>query len=266
MIHKRSSAASIRLAKFLLPGLLALLISACSGGMSQRNVQPFTSDLELWPDLYRQNFAKFSTFIGKAELSIESPQLSGNVSLTTHWVNPDKLFLKAEGPLGVDVGKIFLGPNRFVWYNQYENHFTSGSVNDPYLNRFLQTTFTFQDLRSAMLGRAPEIYETLFLTDRTHGIFTARVDDIEYRYLVNPATGLLESCEMVRDGRVFLKQKFQRYQTIDGVYLPGIITITLIDQQERISIFYKDIKLNKPVNAEAYVIEIGPKVEQLNLE
>ncbi len=248
---------------------VALFLAGCAGGVAQsgnaRPIKPFLEALEVWPDAYRQNFERIQSFYGKAKLSVESESFNGNASLQTHWQRPEKLFMKVEGPLGLDVGEIFVGPSRFIWYNQHENHFLSGSVDDPYLNRFMQTTITFKDLKFAALGYAGNWEEPLQLQDGLHGIFTTMIDDIEYRYIVNPETGLLESVEALRDGRAFVRQDFKNYRIIDGVYVPMIVQFTMLDQKERITIFYREIALNQPVDLQQLTIQISSKVEQLNV-
>jgi hypothetical protein len=52
---------------------------------------------------------------------------------------------------------------------------------------------------------------------------------------------------------------------VNGFYVPQLIQITLPEQKERISVFYNDMEINKPIDPSKLVIEISPKVEQLNL-
>ncbi len=251
------------------------LMSGCAGGVKSsgvgvavENVAPFVTSLDEWPAKYRQNFQNILTFQGKARLTLESPNGGGNVSTKTVWGRPDKLFMKAEGPLGLDVGKIFVGEKRFIWYNQYENHFTAGSLDDPYLNRFLQTNITFSELKQTVLGYAGQVEDSLTLIDRANGVFTSahrNDDDIYYRFIVNPELGLLEAVEALRQSRVFMRQDFKNYRVIDDIYLPTLIRITMLDQRERVSIFYKSIALNKPLDPDEFAIKISSKVEQLNL-
>lgn len=243
-----------------------VLLSACSGGIKQQTmVKPFLTGLETWPEVYRQNFQAMNSFSGKARVTIESPQFSGNVSVETYWTRPDRLYIQAEGPLGIDVGKIYVGSSRFIIYNQHENHFTSGSVDDPYLNRIWLTNFTLKELKFAALGYAVQAEEPLQLTDEFHGVFLSREDDIQHRFVVNPESGLLERCESIRDTKVFMQQEFKNYKIVNGFYIPQLIQITLLEQKERISVFYNDMEINKPIDPAKLVIEISPKVEQLNL-
>ncbi len=81
--------------------LFSFLLMACAGGgVRNLRVKPFLETLDSWPEEYRSNFQQIRSFSGKARLSIESEQFNGNVSLKTNWVQPDKLYLQAEGPQG----------------------------------------------------------------------------------------------------------------------------------------------------------------------
>ena len=250
------------------------MLSGCAGsrqsglGSGSSNLPPFVVSLDDWPERYRQNFENLRTFHGDARLTVESEQFGGNVDLETVWRSPDKLFLKAEGPLGLDIGKIFVGQERFIWYNQYENHYTAGNLSDPYLNRFLQTNITLEDLKYTVLGYTGQIADNVRLVDSTHGVFESvdRYDDeISYRFVVNPKSGLLETVEALRQNRPYMRQDFRNYRIFDGIYMPGIVQVTMLDQRERVSIFYKSIKVNGPVAPHEYTIEISSKVEQLNV-
>lgn len=243
-----------------------LFFSACSGTAKQQSVvKPFLTGLETWPEMYRQNFQAMNTFSGKARVTIESRQLSGNIDVESYWIRPDKLFFQVEGPLGIDVGQTYVGASRFIVYNQHENHFTAGKINDPYLNRVWLTNFTLKDLKYASLGYAIQAEQPLRLVDEFHGIFTSQVDNVEYRLIVNPEKGLLERCESIRDGRVFMQQEFKNYTVINGFFVPQLIQITLLDQKERISIFYSRMEINKPIDPAKMAIDISTQVEQLNV-
>lgn len=247
-------------------GFILLLAAGCAGTQKKYDiVKPMSAGLDTWPEVYRQNFQAMNSFHGNARVTIESQQFSGNVSMEVSWIRPDKLYIQAEGPLGIDVGKIYVGASRFIIYNQYNNHFTSGSVDDPYLNRLWLTNFSLQELKYAVLGYAAQAERPLRLSDEFHGVFTAQDEEIEYRFIVNPERGLLERCEILRDGRVFMQQDFKKYKSVNGFYVPQIIQITMLEQKERLSIFYEDMQINKQLDARAFVIDVNSKVQQLNL-
>lgn len=246
---------------------ILIFVASCGGSKQMVQVDPFLTNLGDWPFAYQQNYQQVNTFKGKARMTIESEQFSGNVSVNTTWSNPEVLFLQADGPLGINVGKIFIGQNRFLIYNQYSNYFSSGSVEDDYLNRFLVTNFTLNDVKVSALGKAiiPEGVSPE-LIDARNGIFQARDDAFQYRYIVNPRSGLLESCEVRRLSSVFIKQDFQNYRVVNGVYMPSLIRITMPEQKERLTIFYNEMEINIPVDPTTYAIEVNSQVKQLNLD
>jgi hypothetical protein len=244
---------------------LLLYLFGCSGGIKTRISKPVVSNIADWPQQFEANFSKISTLEGNARLTIETPAFSGHISLKTYWISPDTFFIQAEGPLGLDVGKMFIGETRFIIYNQFENQYLSGSIDDEFLGKFLQTDIYLKDLRQAILGRPLTHYPSLTLTDANHGIFRKRIGSVDYRYVVNPATGLLERWEKLQNDQIQVLQEFKNYHQLDQVYLPYLVQITLPREQQRISVFYKEIILNNPIDSKTYTIEIGPKVKQLNL-
>ena len=255
----------MRFSYFYIVFLFFLYLLGCTGGTRTRISQPVVKDISNWPQQFEANFLKISTLEGNGRLSIETPQFSGHISLKAYWISPDTFFIQAEGPLGLDIGKMFIGESRFILYNQFENQYLSGSVNDEFLGKFLQTDIYLKDLRQATLGRPLSYLTSLTLTDPNHGIFRKRIGSVDYRYVVNPATGLLERWEKLQNDRIQILEEFKNYRQIDDVYLPYLIRVTLPLEQQQISIFYKEIVLNNPIDSKIYTIEIGPKVKQLNL-
>lgn len=247
------------------PMVVALTWLGCAGPISRSVTKPFVESLEDWPLQYQKNMQRISSFVGKARLTIESPQFSGHLSVTTYWVKPDTFFLKAEGPLGLDMGKIFVGKRRFIVYNQFENQFISGSVDDAYVNRFLNTDIELAQLKQALIGQAPIGANAVRLTDARKGIFSARDSHYEYRFQVNPRTGLVEKWEALQDGKVLFRQEFKNYHSVEGVYMPRIITFTLAERKERLSVYYKEIQINQRIDPSVYTIKVDPKVQQLNV-
>jgi len=255
---------SLRKSAFLLLAGLLLLSLGCAGPLRKGVRQPFVRDISLWPEAYTQNYSKIRSFVGKARFTIESPEYSGHVGVKTYFAAPDTLFIHAEGPLGVDVGKIFIGPHRFIVYNPYNNNFVSGSLTDPYINNFLQTDIRLNELKTAAMGLLPLPSQGLRLSDPENGVFSYRREKELYRYTVNPVTGLLDKFEIVKQGKVVVLQEFKNYQKIGGLFMPALIRLTLPQKTERLSIFYQKLEVNVPIDSQTYSLLIGPKVKQLN--
>jgi hypothetical protein len=244
---------------------ISILLMDCAVGFKHKKIQPFVSSLGDWPLKYQTNNDQIHTFKANARFTIESASYSGHLSLKTYWIQSDTLFLQAEGPLGLDVGKIFVGKSRFILYNQFNNNFVSGSIDNPFLSKFFQTNLSLRELKQSILGRPPFPSAKIRLIDPINGIFSVNLGLNEYKYYVNPVTGLLEKWENIENGQVLVREQFKKYKEIDGIFIPGFIQIYLPLENERVSISYKDIELNNPIKNSIYTIEIGPKIKQLNL-
>ncbi len=244
---------------------LLALIAGCAAPLKRQTIAPFVREPARWPEAYQNNFRRIHTFEGTARLTIESPRVNGHVNIRVIWVAPDTLFVQAEGALGINVGKIFIGKQRFIIYNEYDNQYIAGELSNRYLARFLDTDFSLHDLQSALLGKPPIPLSGLQPADTSRGIFTRQEGEVKYRLVVDPQTGLLEKWEMIRRGRVVARMAFQRYRNQDGIYLPRLIRFTRPEYQERITVFYKTIQINRPIPPKHYTITIKAKAKQLNL-
>ncbi|NOX37397.1 MAG: DUF4292 domain-containing protein [Calditrichaeota bacterium] len=243
---------------------MALLFS-CAAPLKRSAPPVLTTQIHQWPERYQANYQQIHTFEGTARLTVESPQVNGHVNIRVIWIDPDTLFVQAEGAFGVNVGKIFIGKRRFLIYNEYDNQYIAGELTNAYIARFLNTDFSLKDLQAALLGKPLAPVSGARLVDAKRGVFALKAGSVKHRYKVDPETGLLEKWEMLRDGRVIVRMEFQRYRKQNGIYFPGLIRLTQPERQERITVFYKTLMFNRPINPARYRITIDPRARQLNL-
>jgi hypothetical protein len=234
----------------------------CSSSNFSKKPSLDLSTLVNWPTIYKKNFSLLKNLQSKSRLSIESSDLSTNVNVKLIYIYPDSLYLKAEGILGLDLGEIFIGNKRFILYNQFNNQFVAGSMDEEYYNTFLQTNFTFKQIKNAVIGYIP-IPENIKLIDETNGIFSATVENSRWKFVVDKQSGFLKNFEIIEQGKVVLRQEFKRYRSINGLVIPGLIRIIVPNRMEMVSFFHKDLVVNDILNSKQYRIEIGPKVKQL---
>lgn len=215
-----------------------------------------------WPAVYKSNFVRLKNLQSKARLTVESAALSTNATVKLIYMSPNTLYLEAEGLLGIDLGKIYIGKKRFIIYNQFNNNFVSGSLDEKYYNNFLQTKLTFRQIKNAVVGLVP-IPDNIELADEPHGIFSALVNGVKWRFEIDKSSGFLNKFEKIENGKVILREEFKRYRLLNGVLIPALIRIILPVEREMVSVFHKDLKINSDLDPDSYKIKIGPKVKQL---
>jgi hypothetical protein len=218
--------------------------------------------LQNWPALYQENYRNFQTLKSEARISLESAQLATNFNVNLIYSAPDTLFVQAEGPFGLDIGKIFIGRERFILYNQFNNQFLSGSLDDEYYNTFLETELTFREIRNGFIGYT-QLPENLLLAEERHGIFLAAVDGKKWRFTVNVETGTLKTFEIIENDQVIFRQELLSYIESEGIVFPRFIRMILPHKKEMVAIYHKNIKINQAIDKQSYSIEVGPKTKQL---
>jgi hypothetical protein len=254
--------------KYLTYGMLlfCLLFSwRCASHSIPRTAPLKFNSLSQWPLFYRENHNRLKSLKSEARISLESPTMASSVTVALIFTTPDTLFLQAEGFLGIDLGKIFIGKNRFIIFNQFNNQFIAGALDDPHYNIFLESNITLQQLKNAFIGFVP-LPADLTLLDEKAGLFISHMDQQELRYRVNRQNGNLEQMEIYQDGEIILKQEFKNYFSAKGLFFPRITRIILPQRKEMVAIFHKNIKINEAIDKNSYFIEIGPKTKQLIID
>ncbi|GAB4338335.1 MAG: hypothetical protein Kow0037_22230 [Calditrichia bacterium] len=240
----------------------SLLWWNCAGSRGPLSGAPSEQGLENWPVRYKAEFHTIKTWKSKANLSIETPEFASTFTAGFVYAAPDSLLLKAEGPFGIDLGEIFIGKTRFILHNQFHNQFLCGDLREEYYNTFLQTRFTLQQLKNALLGYIP-VPDDIKLTDPRHGIFLARVENTQWRFEVDPKSGRLKKFEIREEGMPVLQQTFERYRKINGHTVATLTRLTIPGARQQISVHHRNIRLDEPLNPEEYRIVIGTKATQL---
>jgi hypothetical protein len=241
---------------------ILILSLGCSPIITRKSPKLNCPSLSDWPGVYQQNSRFIKSLKSKAMITLESPNFANNFTVDVIFTAPDTLFMQAEGPLGIDLGKFFIGNDRFIIYNQFNNQFLAGSLDEEYYNTFLETNLTLRQLKEAFIGNTI-LPESIKLIDKNQGIFIALIDSDKWQYKIDPTNCLLKKWEIFQNGQLSLKQEFDNYVSIAGLVLPRKIRITLPQKQEMIAIYHKNIEINQKIDKNSYHIEIGPKTKQL---
>ena len=244
---------------------IILTLSACSPRAIYKPVHVKFDSITNWPAYYEAVYQALRTIESKARISIESTDLATNITVDLLYAAPDTLFLQAEGPFGLDLGKIFIGKDRFILYNQFNNQFITGSLHDEYYNTFLQTDFSFSDLKNAFIGMAP-LPGNATLVDSEKGVFVTSRENQRWLYTVDRTSGNLTLFEIEEQGQVIFRQEFLNYSNIEGLIFPRFTKVLLPQKKEMVAIYHKNIKINQKVDKARYSIEISPKTKQLIIE
>jgi len=246
--------------------LLVLVLLGCSA--SKKSVR---KNLELsYRDLMQQNVSwqeAIHSLQGKARIVLDSPQYSGNFDAEILIKGADSLLLSVNGPFGMDVGKVFIGRNRFVFYNQVNNQFYAGDKSIFEDRNFLQFPLKIKELRDIFSARdrfdvlKRDLYE---IRDDQYYI-EASNGKMNYKMWFSPYYLHISRIEYYDEERLLFYKEYSQFKELNGIYFPMAIDFVRPRERQAVSIFYRDLKLNQPIEDALFEIKISDSARQIDL-
>ena len=211
--------------------------------------------------------ASFITFEGSANITLDSPQYSGNFGADVLMNRSDSLLITITGPMGIKLWKVFLGPNRFVFYNQMMNQFMSGSLEDYEDTNFMQFPLEISQLRNIFAAREDFNILELSTYESKDGYYylESEKDHLKYRIWFDPAILMIKKVEYFDGKKLVFFKEYDQFEKFDGVYFPRVINFVRPDEKQGLSIYYDEININKVFQPESFDIRISDSAKQIKI-
>ena len=227
---------------------------------------------EISPDLLisgiRQHAARLKTFQGRARLTFVSPKGSFGGSLKISVKNPDSLWIKVEGPLGIDLLTGRLGGGQALFYNPWENIAYKGSIKEIQKNGILPFDMDLSNLMHGVIGLLVPDEKMLDSLDYFFTRGNKYILDIgnKEKVWVEPVGPVVSRWEMKNtDGKILWSWEGKEFKEKKGICLPRIIKITHYRFREQITLFYETVKTNQSMKNGWSNIRIPEGVDTIEL-
>ncbi|MBD3225853.1 MAG: DUF4292 domain-containing protein [Caldithrix sp.] len=208
-----------------------------------------------------------NTLAGDARITLDSPAYSGNFNSNLKLKGEDSLLITVTGPLGVDMGKVFIGAERFIFYNQMQNQFYTGSTSDFAGKNFLQFPVDISQLRSVFL--AQDAFNVLkknrFEVRDNQYYLEASNNQRNYHIWFDPRYLLISRIEYREQDELIHYKEYNQYQNVDGVFFPQSINFVKPYERQGIAIFFNDLKINQPIDGDDFRVKVSDSAEQIDL-
>ncbi len=207
------------------------------------------------------------TLNGHAQITLDSPEYSGNFSSDILLSGKDSLLISVKGPFGINVGKVFIGAKRFVFYNQVNNQFLKGSKEDFEGRYFLQFPLEITQMRDVFVAQDKfEVLKKKEFTIKDNYYYLEAVNgELEYHIWFEPQHLLIKKIEYIIDGEVNYFKEYDQFSSFNGVYFPKSINFVRPQEKQGVSIYFNDLKINQPVNKNKFRIKIADDAKQIDL-
>ena len=124
--------------------IFIILVSSCTSPKLALDTEKVTINELL--DYIDAEQNKISTLQASCRISVDSEEFSGNFFASVYYTKNDSLLLSVSGPFGIQAGKLFVGNERFIFYNQMTNKFYNGSIKDFENQNFFQFPLKLTEL------------------------------------------------------------------------------------------------------------------------
>jgi outer membrane lipoprotein-sorting protein len=244
-----------------------MVLWGCSSSSSLR-----TSARTVTPELVQQNVRtnqeRVRSLKGSGNITLETPEIAQSGSFELMLRKPDSVFVKLEGPFGIEVGAALLTRKEFFFYNSLQNRLISGMMNASNLRRILRVNLSFDELLNMITGGTffPEDQgapDTVTIEDN-QSVLTYRHESGSRRYWIDPESLLIARIQHVdRQGKLRFEQRFANFRSIEGTSLPYRVRITQLAERRTVALSYSSIAIN--TDALRFTLEVPENAERVRV-
>jgi hypothetical protein len=229
----------------LASGLCAFLFPGCAGFRSSPETPAATDPYALFREV-REHAARLKTFEGRAEWAVSSEEGSFRGSSRVAIKTPDSLWMKVEGPFGIDAAFLSFTPGRIVFYSPMLKAAFSGEPGNPRLAGILPFGADFSDsaIRAAgLMVPGDTLLENLtaFTVEKKEYVLGFDTGD---RVWINKKGPVVRRWEK-RDssGTVVWLWEADRFQSRGKIRLPILIRLDAAKGRS-LTVFYETARAN----------------------
>lgn len=229
--------------------LCGLFLLGCAPTASRRTLSVKDIDVRTLLLNISHHQDTFKSIEAEGSVAIQTPTFSNSGSIELHAKRPDSMFIKIEGPFGIDVANILLTQKKFLIYNSLENRLIRGTTSRHAIGSLLHIDIDFSGILDLCGGVVPIEQDSPPPSEYT-------VDDDRYllvfhktsgisRYWVDPETYSITRIQ-VEDlqGNILWEVRFSDYRSLDAIWLPFKMKVNDYHGGKSFTIMYSNARLN----------------------
>jgi outer membrane lipoprotein-sorting protein len=204
---------------------------------------------------------------GQARITLDSPQYSGNFDAEIILGGQDSLMLSVSGPLGIDVGRVFVSRNRFIFYNQINNQFFTGTKEDFEGRNFMQFPLEINQLRSVFVAQDKFDVLKKDIFEKRDDQYYLEAENAHHNYKIWFDADLLmiRRVEYYANSQLLYYKEYDRFHLVNGIYFPISINFVRPDEKQGVSIYFNTLAINEAIDENDFKIKISDSARQIDL-
>jgi hypothetical protein len=206
---------------------------------------------------------------GSGRVTVESPEFSGHFFADIIFLASDSLRITVSGPFGIQAGTLFIGKERFIFYNQMANKFYNGSVQEYQDKKFFQFPLTLSELTNVLVGKETILSSMKILEygiDDDMFFIRSQKAGLHYQIWIDHHSGQIRKIKGMQDGETIFVREYDDFVKLNGLYFPRKITMNRALERQAVSVYYTKLALNGEVNREKFVINVSDRAMQMDYQ
>ncbi len=241
--------------KYLIPFLLLVeIIPFVLNGCVPS--QP-TEDIELLPserliNKLEVNRRRIKSFEGYGTIAVKSPKLNNSANFRVIIHKPDSIYLSIMGAFGIELAQILVTKDNFVFYDALENTAYEGIPSNDLLQDIFHIDLPFNDIIDAFVGsvnltqnlyKIPNDYKVDY--DQYVLTYVDSFMNTKTQYKVDVRElGITKYMLWNSNGDLTLEGTYSKFDLMQGVPVPYKIEVNRAQENQHISIDYKNMEAN----------------------
>ncbi len=248
--------------------LMVVFFIDCGSPFRSREPLLISSPFVLFEGI-ESHASRLQTFQGRGRLSVNSAQGAFQGSIKISVKMPDSLWMKVEGPLGVDIATGRFAADHVVLYSPWENTVYEGTFQSMRDHALLPVDMGFSNMALSILGLLIPDYWTVDDSSLSVSSDSRKyIVDLGYgEYIwVEPRGPVISRWEKKDNGGETLwVWEAKEFRKRKGIRLPQIIRMTTYQPRQRVTLVYESIKTNRPMRDGWCRMKIPEGVETIEL-
>ena len=237
----------------------SVLLLSCAPKRSEVLLDTKATDANTLIALVQEHQNALLSVVGKGTVTFESPEIAGTAAFELALKKPDSLLVTFEGPFGIDLGTLFISPEKYLMYNSMENKVVTGVPSTAAIRSIIPFDLTLDQVVAAFSGSFPfpsdpQSIQTYSIDDDMF-LLSFRCGSRTCRYWVDSRYVLVTKYEMRDEHDALIMDSVSSSFVEDGkARAPKRIRIRFPAQERQLSVSYSSITLNDPSPSFAYSI------------
>jgi outer membrane lipoprotein-sorting protein len=243
--------------------LVTLFFTACTSPKLALDTEK-VSFTELLDHIQSEE-GRLNTLEASCRISVDSEEFSGNFFANVYYIKEDSLLISVSGPFGVQAGTLFIGKDRFIFYNQMSNKFYNGSVIDFEDKNLFQFPLKMRELMSIFAAKEnlPSMKIEDYKIDDGLYYIGAKNGDHKFKIWIDNSTGRITKLSQHLDGQTQFVREYGDFMSSGNFNFPRKITMVKSEQKQGVSVYYTRLSINEEIDRDNFVINISDNAEQM---